>query len=394
MGTLKQEADKLTNPSLQRGIIEVIIERGAREVMAQLPFKSFQGTTYDFVLEDQIGTGHSARDPYGTDNIPNGQGANKRYAVPAVGLFRHADVPKIDVVGKSDHNDIRADKIEKQAKKLAKDFVQQLIQGRPDDTGTYNSLNMRGLEYWLDEYDDASQKVYWTDTGAAGGTAQNLSLTALDDMLSRYKDERFEVIYTDRETWVEIKSLLNSAGGNTAEMLMNELFGRPMLHYNGVPIVILDPVGDIKEFNSATGDGAGNVTVDDTDGDFIGFSSIDVGRDITVNGSTTSITGVTDTHTVTVSDGTFAASGAGQVEKTNAIYACRFDEVDGVTALFHANRGVPANAGKYYGPIAGFDAEDLGSLETSSRYRTRLDYFGNVAVQSRWAFVRLSHYAL
>jgi hypothetical protein len=394
MPTLKAQANLLTNPSLQSGIIEVLIDRGARELMAVLPFKSFSGSTYDFNLEEEIGTGNSAQDPYGVNNIPNAGGKNRRVAVPSIMMIRNADVPEIDVVGKSDVNDIRADKIEKQAKKLAKDFLFQFINARVDETETYASYNMRGLEHWLDKYlalGFTEQAKYNTNTGLVGGTRQNLSLNSLDDLISRYKDEQFDVLYTDRETFVYIKGLLNAAGGNTAAMLMNEKFGMSMLHYDGVPIAVVDAVGASKTWASAT---IAGTTITVTDPAFLGFSSLDVGRSITQIGGTSTIATVVNTHQVTVAVATGMGAGAGSVAKTSALYAVRFGELDAVSAVFHEGRGVPARAGDYYGPIAGFDAVDMDMLEDSPRLRTRITWYGNTVVQSPYAIARLSHYLL
>lgn len=383
MPTLREQADKLTNPSLVSGIIETIIARGARELMAVLPFKSFQGSSYDFVNETEIGEGNSAQDPYG-ENIPNAGGKNTRYVVPATMLIRNADTAKIDVTGKSDINDQREDDILKQAKKIARDFLFQFVAGRVDTTGDeVESYVLRGLEHWIAKFVQAGFEDMLVDAGGS-----SLALTHFNDLSTRWKGERYDAFYMDRETGVAFRDLLTASPGNTAEMIMNEAFGMPMLHYDGIPCVITDAVGRERHFTEATVDGS-EVTV--TDPDFVGFSETDAGN--TING--TEITDVVSSHTVGVADGAAVnETGPNKVDKSHAIYAIRFDEVDGACAVYHENRGMQANAGEYHGPIAGFDAEDLGILDWAPRYRTRLDFFGNTAVQSPHCLAKLDGYEL
>lgn len=398
MPLLKTEAAKLTNDSLQSGIVEHLIERGAREVLAQLGFVPFEGDGYAFVHEKSLPSANSIADPYGT-TIVNDTGENTRKLVEARLLIRNADTAKIDVIGKSDINDQRANDIMKAAKKMAKDFMFQLFHGM----STRN--NFSGIEYWLDYYESegfTEQKVFGTDTELVSGTKQNFSLVMIDDLLSRHKGDPFQVIYSDRQTRNEFKALLNALGGNMAPTLMDDTFGMPVMQYDGVPWIVLDSVGQAKTgFGDMTSTDA-TLTVDLTaDPLWIGFTDLDVGRAISVAGAATgpvalvstiaSVTSETevelaDTADITVADAAFTVSA------TNVIYTAVFDDQDAIACLYHANRGVPANAGEYYGPIAGFDVEDLSTLEDSPRLRARLDFFGNVVSHNAYAQGRLSHF--
>lgn len=393
--TLETQANLLTNPSLQRAMIKIIKDRGARELMAQLPHKSFVGKTYDFTQEEEIGTGNSAQNPYADSGIPSGGGKNKRISVPVTMLVRNAITPKIDVTGKSDYFNQKQDDFEKEAKKLARDFFYQFFNGLVDESGTHDGWNLRGLEYWFDKYSGfTSQTVFATDDGTQSGNAESLSYTHLDELLSRQKGQPFEVLYMNRETSVAFRSLLNQMPGNVAGMMMQETFGRNMMHYDGVPIVVNDAVGMDKPIDSATVSGT-TITVDDAG--FLGFSDLVVGQSITLGNDTGTVASRTDTHTVEITNGTDIADGAGKsghVEQANVIYAGRMDPVDGICAVHYENRGIPANAGEYYGPIAGFDAEDQGLLEGSQRYQTRLDYFGQVVVHDPRAQARAVGFSL
>ena len=407
MPVLKAQADILTNTSLQRGVIEVLITRGAAPVIEQMPFKAFEGSAYAFNAELTLPTDHSSRDPYGS-TIPGGVGTRQRISVESGMLARNADTAKLDVVGKSDINDQRANDILLASKKLADDLVYAVVNEIHDDSGT--DFNLKGWEYWLSFYGSSftEQIVYGTDDGLSTGTAQNLSLRMVDDLLSRKKGDEFDAIYSDRESMITFMNLYNLAGGNTAPIFMSDNFGQSsaVFAYRGKPWYVLDHAGGVKTTaaSDATATDA-TLTVDRTsatgDPHFPGFSSLDVGRTITVTGAgtagglhTTTIASVTDDGEVEMTDVavTTSANATLTIAATRVIYAIRFGEEDGFTAIYHTNRGIPANAGVHYGPIAGFDAEDLGILESAPTYRTRLDWFGNFVNHNPYAIARLSHF--
>lgn len=407
MPILKTQADLLTNPSLQRGVIEVLITRGAAPVIEQMPFKAFEGSAYAFNAEVTLPTDHSSRDPYGS-TIPGGVGTRQRISVESGMLARNADTAKLDVVGKSDINNLRSNDLLLASKKLADDLVYAVVNEIHNDSGT--DFNLKGWEYWLDFYGATftEQVVYGTNDGLVTGTAQNLSLRMVDDLLSRKKGDEFDAIYSDRDTMITFMNLYNLAGGNTAPIFMTENFGATsaVFAYRGKPWYVLDHAGAVKvtaAADAATTDATLEVDRTSATGDphFPGFSSMDVGRTITVTGAatgpatlTTTILSVTDDDTIemAVAADLTSANATLTIAATNVIYAIRYDEEDGMAAIYHQNRGIPANAGVHYGPISGFDAEDLGILESAPTYRTRLDWFGNFVVHSPYAVARLSHF--
>src|SRR5690606_38094423 len=126
-----------------------------------------------------------------------GVGTRERVSLASGMLARNADTAKIDVIGKSNINNQRANDIIMAAKALARDFVEQFVSGMGD------SYNLKGLEYWLGVYDAefTEQKVFADANGDGTGAAQNLSLNLLDDLLTRWKGEGFDVIFSNRETY-------------------------------------------------------------------------------------------------------------------------------------------------------------------------------------------------
>jgi len=405
MALLKVEADKLTNESLVRGVVEVLITRGNRDLFSLLPFRRFEGSAYAFNQEATLPSGSSARDPYGT-TIPGGVGTRLRQAIDVGMLARDADTALIDIVGKSDFNNQRSNDIQMAAKKLAQDFSFQFVNGRSDLGVTYADFNLRGLEHWLATYlaSFPDQVIFATNDGLSNGTKQSLSLTKIDDLLSRWKGQGFDAIKSDRATAVAFKGLLNLAGGNTGALFMIDQFGQPVMQYSGVRWYISDDVG-AEKVSGAAGEitsGAATLVVDDVKDPFwIGFSDLDVGRGIDVTTASipanTTVLSVTDIRTVVLSAnaGGTATVGVVTVSATEAIYAVRFDEMDGMSAIYHSGRGVPVGSiGEHHGPIAGFDSEDIGLLESGRIVRMALHWFGNFVLHSPFATARLSHFTV
>jgi hypothetical protein len=336
--------------------------------------------------------------------------------------MRNADTAKIDRRVKSDIHMLHAEDIKMAAKRLMSDFRMQLIHG----LGAAPNLN--GFDYFLDLYAGSwasgayvpatdfgsaysERKMFSTSDDSPLGTKKLLDLPIIEDFVSNYKGEGYEVIYSDRRTAVELKNILNAAPGNTAEMIMDERFGKPVMSYSGIPWVVLDSVGQEKVSDeglaasvslAATGILTVNTAVDPY---FIGFSDLDVGRTWELydtprssGGSVIASGTMTDfltTYTIDT-DATGSAVGPGYlyVAATPVIYAGRFDETDGITAIFGRSEAPAPDAGEYEGPVAGFEAEELGILEASPFYRTRLDWIGNFVVQNPYAIARLSHYSL
>jgi len=389
------EANKLTVPALLRGVVEVIRKKGARDLFAQLPFKAFEGTTYDFNYEATVASGASVGDPFSTTDLVEGVGTRTRLAIPTRMLARNADTPKISILGKSNINSQRAADIMAAAKKLAFDFQEQYVRGMGYD----NHAN--GLDYWVD---------YWNSVGftnqdfdAAGAT---FSAGLLYDLLLRTKYDGFDVIYADNKTTVEFMELLADLPGNTPQYIMDERFGRPVLTFNGIPWITLDIIAEDKVLTGATVGGTGTtVTKAAADNGFGGFSQADVNKTITDGTDSDTIASVnfsTGVATLTTggefSDGTAAsltlqgADTSGQADE-RVIYAVKYDTEDGFTSVYHQNPDGPgADTGEFLGTMAGFSARDLGELQGPNIRRTRMDWFGNFVSHNPYAIARLRNF--
>lgn len=425
---LKSEADKLTNPSLQRGVVETIIDKGASDLTAMLPFDSFAGQSYDYNLEDTLPNDDSAEDPYG-DNIASGVGKPERIVLDVGMLARDVKTPIVNRQGKSDINDQRARDIMSAAKKMAKDFVRHHVRA----LGTGKSLN--GFEKFLLDYSGDvfadgtrtyngisaprvdEQKVFHTSDDTPGGTSKDLNTTVMRQFLTRSGDQMFDVVWCDEDTYVQVQEIISNMPGNMAQHIMDQNFGRPVLQFNGTRIMKLDAAGDVKIGKNVVLDSTVDPSTleikNTTDGHqkFHGFSDLDIGRGFTIYDSNDNVydTGTIDdldsgsprwkvevTMDNNTSD-TLATSDSHRVEldKTNVMYGVRYDDLDGATAFYHQNMGVPADPGEQYqGPIAGFNVTDMDRERSGMRaLLSQVDWFGNFAIKDPRAIARLSHYS-
>lgn len=426
MPLLEAEANKLTNPSLVTGVIDKFRERGAIPLLNAIGFKPYQGSQYDFVLEDTLPSGSSARSPYGETPLPNGVGTNNRVSVKAGYFARNADTAEIDMKGKSDLQDLHASDMDKATKKLTRDWRLHFLHGN----GSWNEgtgYNLCGLDYFLDKMtgkyvagsrvagawaDEQDLKMFGTDNGTPGGTAQNLDLPMLEDFISRPRGLDIDVIYCDRRTYVEYKNILNATpGGNTAAMIMSDMFERPMLTVGGIPIIILDTVGrektsDFDAAASASISAGGTLTINTAvDKYFLGFSDFDSNRSFTLydgnpnDGASVLYTGTIETingdFSVETDDASGVAKGPGYLvlHEKPAMYGVRFDETDGVAAIYHADDGAPVSPpSDYEGAVAGFSVAMLGKLEDLPLVRSRIQWFGNFVNHDPQSVIRLTDY--
>lgn len=437
---LKTIADKLDTESLQAGIVETIIDKGARNVIGVLPFDSFTGASYDYNLEKSLPTDDSAESPYG-DDIASGVGEPERVSLDVAMLARDVKTPIVNDRGKSTINNQRARDIQSGAKKMARDFIRHHV-GATGFGVSLNGFEKFLLDYAGDVHADGTrayngylganfvqkpgQKVFHTDDGFPGGTTQQLDSEVLRNFLNLAGDDDFDMLWVDEETYVQIQLIVEGMPGNWADHVMDENFGRPVLTFNGVGIMKLDAVGEAKTALNVAVDGDGSSTYDGTitvkndtaanDGHnkFHGWTDADIGRSFTlydsggsaISNGTGTIADVdeTDTSPRAVVDVTWTGTAPADqahsdgsyvvLDKTNLIYGLRYDSLDGATAFYHETMGAPANAGpQYQGPIAGFNATNMDRERSGMRaLLTQLDWFGNFAIKSPYAVARLSHF--
>jgi hypothetical protein len=232
MPLLKTEAEKLSRTQLERGVIEEILD--AEELYALLPFKGVNGKAYVYDRENTLPD---------TDFVdPNDTFAESAATFTEVTarlriMGGDTDVDKFLATTMSDANDQVAIQIAAKAKSAQRKFQMTLAAGD-------SSVNAKS-------FDGLPKFVTNAQTIQAGVNGNAVSLSMIDEL----KDaviQGADALVMRRGTWRSIKSLLRAAGGNTAEMLQLENFGKPIPSIDGVPVLVNDFLANNETQGSAT----------------------------------------------------------------------------------------------------------------------------------------------
>ena len=229
MPLLKAEADKLSNNQMVAGVIDEIIEKD--DLFAVLPFVRVNSKAYVYHREDE-GAQNNITAGAGLPTFLDVNDTVVEGAVPFVEvvaklriLAGDVDVDKFLQETESNDNEQLAIQIAKKAKAVGRLYHKTLAQG--DATVDVKS------------FDGISKLVSAGQTLLAGTNGAALTISMLDQLLDQVPNGA-DVIVMRRGTVRAFRSLLRAAGGNSANDYMNENFGRPMLHHNGVPIIVND----------------------------------------------------------------------------------------------------------------------------------------------------------
>lgn len=220
MPLLKAEAEKLSNNQLERGVIEEIID--TEQLFAQLPFVGVNGKAYVYDRENTLPD---------TDFVdPNDTFAESAATFTEVTarlriMGGDTDVDKFLAGTMGDTNDQVSIQIAAKAKSAVRKFQATLATGD-------SSVNAKSFD-GLPKFVVSGQTI----TAGANGAAVSLSmLDELKDAVTLGAD----ALVMRKGTWRAIKQLMRAAGGNTAEMIQLENFGKPVPAFDGVPVLVND----------------------------------------------------------------------------------------------------------------------------------------------------------
>lgn len=408
MPLLKAQSDLLAREDLTAGIGKTFIERGAGDLADVVPFKSFSGETSSFNIQKSRPGFAGTLDPYNTSGeIDNSPHEIEKISTATGLIAKHADTPVVDKAGKSGDNDQEALNIDSAAQQVYEEWAANVT----SSSGLGNTL--RGLPYWIHRYygfvdqgyghasgwlssmtDSAGlyggsgraaftgNVIYGTNTKAVDGTKQTLTDTVLDTLVTMPK-RRPTAILATLEARNAIKAILNDAGGNTAQALMSEAFGRKMIHWDDVPVHVVDSLGDAKVGTGAV-IASTTLTAAAADKRFAGFKMWDVGRVITLsNGQTVTIESVTSASEVELVSAPAAGNGTYNFTipaKPDLLIAFRGDEKSGLRACYNPTEGMPSepDVDVYGTPIAGFSAVNVGLLPDAEVERHRVRMYSNL----------------
>lgn len=419
MALLCDEAARLNLPRLKTRIIETDIKRGPSQLFARLPFKHDEAETLKLLFEQNTDVNSSCMDPCNTcdpnytDSCSGNPGyggdcniaSDTRNSEPLLlhwrMLGRVADVCEVHTFDKR-YFDRKLNEIQKHHKFILRDFAKQMI------NATGQGLTMNGWEYFLTYIHDNYNPVqlYHTCDSTCTGDPRPLNLPAIRKLITLARCDQYDALVSDLDSFNAAMALLESAGGNTAGMLMAEMFGMRVAsdgQYMGIPWIVSDDVGVEK---TTVGAVVAGTTVTVTDRCWLGFSSLDCGREVSWagvvfggNAKTTIASVISPTQAVltTAPDSTPAGGAQFKLEETNAIYAVHFSEDDGFHFRHPEPNGSVSNATGYkcLPSVGGIQEVEIGPLQNCPTiHRTFIRMYGNFSLESVDALARLSHYTI
>ena len=214
------ELAKLVQDELEKAVIQVIVD--ADETFSLLPFRKVVGSGLTVTWEDTVPEA-SFIAPDGT--IPKSTGRTLRQFTETVKVIaRDIDIPNYatQVMG-SDASVM----IEGEIKAMARLYKKTMYQG--DSNKDPNAFD--GLLKKLDSIEALGIQ-------RSVDAAQNpIDFSLLDELLSLMKIGVDAIVMHPR-AYIQFKDLLRkTTGGTTAYMLQLKNFGKPVLSYDGVPIL-------------------------------------------------------------------------------------------------------------------------------------------------------------
>lgn len=228
MPLLATEAARLSNNSLEAGVIDEIIEKD--DLFSILPFKHVDGKAYVYNRENTLATA-TWLDP--NDTVTESASTFQEVVARLRILAGDVDVDKFLQATQSDTNNQMAIQIQKKAKGVGREFHRMLAQGN----ATTNSKTFDGIGELARQAQDYSAVVGGQQIISAGTNGGALTLTMLDELLDSVPNGA-DVIVMRRGTIRAYRALLRATYGTDAIMQQLENFGRPMLTHNGVPIIM------------------------------------------------------------------------------------------------------------------------------------------------------------
>lgn len=218
MPLLREEAEKLSNNTLEAGVIDEIIDRD--DLFAVLPFTKVNSKAYLYNREKTLASADFL-DP--NEEIKESASTFQEVVAKLRILAGDVDIDKFLDATMGDTNDQMAIQIAKKAKGVARQFHQTLATGDVDTSPK--------------AFDGIAKLVAESQTISAGENGGALTLALLDELCDLIPLGA-DVLVMRRGTIRAFRALLRATYGTDAVMQQLENFGRPMLTHNGIPIIM------------------------------------------------------------------------------------------------------------------------------------------------------------
>lgn len=239
MALILSEAAKLSNDMVQRGVIETLVKESP--ILGRLPFLSVEGNSYRYNQEAALGFAewHAIGDTW-TESSSAFSAKTANLTI----LGGDVDIDNFIQQTRSDVNDQRAIQVSKKAKAVAQEFETQVISG----DGTANRIE--GLAKW-----------YSTNAGVrtapdsqvmlAGENGGDLSTQLMDELIDRVFPGKPDALIMPRRTRRKLKQVL-AESSHYLEVGGDE-FGRQVMMYDGIPVLVSDYIPENETQGSGTG---------------------------------------------------------------------------------------------------------------------------------------------
>jgi hypothetical protein len=220
-----QDASRLSQDMLVRGVVETIVEESA--VLRYLPFVQIVGNSLRYNQEATLGD--VAFYAVGDTWDESAMSVVEKTAKLAI-LGGDADVDAFLQQTYSDPNDLRALVIAAKAKALAHAFSDTFFNG----DATADPLKFDGVQ----KLSAGSRTMSKGDNGAV------LALDHLDELIDMIKPGMPQALFMSKRTRRKLSSL-RRASGSVLET-STDAFGRRVLTYDGIPVEVDDHIGDAE----------------------------------------------------------------------------------------------------------------------------------------------------
>lgn len=213
------ESAKLATDMLLRGVIETILEESP--ILSYLPFLTVSGNSFKYTQETTLpSASFFAVGGTWTEGTATFTQKTANLAI----LGGDADVDNFIARTRSDLNDQRAIQVALRAKSVARKFEDTVIVG---DTGV-DANAFDGLR----KLTVAGQEV------VAGANGAALTLALLDQLIDKIAGGKPHLLLMSKRTRRKLKSLL-AASTHYIEQ-GPDAFGRQVLMYDGIPVLVSD----------------------------------------------------------------------------------------------------------------------------------------------------------
>lgn len=439
MAFLFTEAAKLSEDrDLVKGVVNSFHEHQHITLAGRLPWTGTTKGAREYNVERVMAGGDSLRPVTSTAEPANDDSQYEKIRVETRMFSRNADVPLAVQVRQSDSTNQVSQQQHNQSKKIAFDFGHQMV------NGTGLGMNCHGFEFHLDRWNGIEQpsngaplklssehnlitqyarKTYGTNTGRIDGTPQALKFSTMERALRNTDGTGYDMIVGTAESTVWLLDILAAQPGNAAPVVQTDALkglGSDAFMWRSLPVISSPFVGakktcvgsTAKAFGAAVASGSATLTIaapaSPDDDRWVGFSSLDVGRAITVsdnNGAnpwTTTIVAVSgDQRTATLaanSARTYTYGSVTLAQRDDVLYFVRLGkggDGNGGFGVVYNDMENEANANLYEGVerFMGFTAQEQQGRQAGRVLQTQFDLFATFQCPSIWYLQRLTGFA-